>query len=493
MNSSNNISFNKSLLPIVVLIFFLTINGINSYFYGYSILGDYTFHLILLLCAVITSFIGIHNGSFFNKIITEIYLSIKNIGVAIIILILVGALSGTWKISGIIPSMVYYGADIPTNIFLPLTLIITAMVSLTAGSSYITSATIGIALVAIGSAFNIPSGITAGAVISGAYFGDKMSPLSDTTNLASAISGTDLYRHIKYMMYTTFPTFSLTFIIFCIIGFSIESNTAINEVIQKEVILETLKKDFNLSPFLFLVPLSILIFAILKIKPIITLTFGVIFASVFALLFQSASINDVLLSIINGPSIDLIFPVKSIITEQGYYPIVNSGLENLYSGFEDLYGNGGILSMKWVISLTICAMIFGGSMEAIGALKRITNYLLSRAKSIFDLFTNTLISCIGVNVTASDQYLSIILPGKMFKNAYREKGLAPQNLSRTLEDTGTVTSALIPWNSCGAYHSGVLGVSTMDYMLYCFFNWISPLMTLTYAYFFIKIKTIRKT
>ena len=149
--------------------------------------------------------------------------------------------------------------------------------------------------------------------------------------------------------------------------------------------------------------------------------------------------------------------------------------------------------MKWVISLTICAMIFGGSMDAIGALKRITNYLLSRAKSIFDLFTNTLISCIGVNVTASDQYLSIILPGKMFKNAYKEKGLAPQNLSRTLEDTGTVTSALIPWNSCGAYHSGVLGVSTMDYMLYCFFNWISPLMTLTYAYFFIKIKTIRKT
>ena len=237
-------------------------------------------------------------------------------------------------------------------------------------------------MVAIGSAFNIPSGITAGAVISGAYFGDKMSPLSDTTNLASAISGTDLYRHIKYMMYTTFPTFLLTFIIFCIIGFSIESNTAINEVVQKEVILETLKKDFNLSPFLFLVPLSILIFAILKIKPIITLTFGVIFASVFALLFQSASINDVLLSIINGPSIDLIFPVKSIITEQGYYPIINSGLENLYNGFEDLYGNGGVLSMKWVISLTICAMIFGGSMEAIGALKRITNYLLLRAKSI---------------------------------------------------------------------------------------------------------------
>tara|TARA_Y100000991_G_scaffold176340_1_gene138418 strand:+ start:14026 stop:15507 length:1482 start_codon:yes stop_codon:yes gene_type:complete len=493
MYNRSSISLNKSLIPIIILIFLLTINGIFGFLPDDTILANYSFHIILLFCAFITILIGINNGVNYKKIFYDIFISVKNIWIAIIILILVGALSGIWKISGIIPAMVYYGVDIPTDIFLPLTLVITALVSLTAGSSYITTATIGIALVAIGSAFNISTGITAGAVISGAYFGDKMSPLSDTTNLASAISGTDLYTHIKYMMYTTFPTFLLTFFIFCIIGISIESNTGINEVFQKEVILETLNNDFKLSPLLFLVPLGILIFAILKIKPIITLMFGVLFALVVALFYQSCNMDEALLSIFYGPSIELVFPIKSIITEPGQYPIINFGLEELYIGFNDLYGSGGILSMKWVITLTICAMVFGGCMGAIGALKQITNYLLSKTKTIFDLFRSTFISCIGVNITASDQYLSIILPGKMFKNAYKEKGLAPQNLSRTLEDTGTVTSALIPWNSCGAYHSGVLGVSTVDYMLYCFFNWISPLMTLVYAYFIIKIKSIIKS
>ena len=493
MNTANHITLSKSLFPVILLVFLLTISGLYNYIYNSSILGEYTFHLILIFCAIFTTTIGIKINISFKKIISEVFVSIKNISVALLILILVGALSGTWKISGIIPAMVYYGSDIPTNIFLPLTLIITALVSLTAGSSYITSATIGIALVAIGSAFNINPAISAGAVISGAYFGDKMSPLSDTTNLASAISGTDLYSHIKYMMFTTFPTFLLTFIIFCLIGINIESNIDINNVIQKEVILETLEKDFQITPYLFVVPISILILAILKLRPIITLTIGVFLAFIFSMIFQSYSFNQIISSIFNGPSIELIFPIKTVTTEPGHYPMINSGLENLYGGFEDLYLKGGIISMQWVISLTICAMIFGGVMGSIGALKRITNYLLDKSKSIFGLFLSTLISCLGVNITASDQYLSIILPGKMFKNAYKEKGLAPENLSRTLEDSGTVTSALIPWNSCGAYHSGVLGVPTIDYMFYSFFNIISPLMTLFYAYFLIKLKRIAKS
>ena len=493
MNTANHITLSKSLFPVILLVFLLTISGLYNYIYNSSILGEYTFHLILIFCAIFTTTIGININISFKKIISEVFVSIKNISVALLILILVGALSGTWKISGIIPAMVYYGSDIPTNIFLPLTLIITALVSLTAGSSYITSATIGIALVAIGSAFNINPAISAGAVISGAYFGDKMSPLSDTTNLASAISGTDLYSHIKYMMFTTFPTFLLTFIIFCLIGINIESNIDINNVIQKEVILETLEKDFQITPYLFVVPISILILAILKLRPIITLTIGVFLAFIFSMIFQSYSFNQIISSIFNGPSIELIFPIKTVTTEPGHYPMINSGLENLYGGFEDLYLKGGIISMQWVISLTICAMIFGGVMGSIGALKRITNYLLDKSKSIFGLFLSTLISCLGVNITASDQYLSIILPGKMFKNAYKEKGLAPENLSRTLEDSGTVTSALIPWNSCGAYHSGVLGVPTIDYMFYSFFNIISPLMTLFYAYFLIKLKRIAKS
>tara|TARA_B100001287_G_scaffold185219_1_gene156254 strand:- start:6443 stop:7924 length:1482 start_codon:yes stop_codon:yes gene_type:complete len=490
MSTPNHISLSKSLFPVLLLILLLTFSGLYNYFYNSSILGEYTFHFILIFCAIFSIAIGININIPFMKMLKEVIISVKNIGVALLILILVGALSGTWKISGIIPAMVYYGSDIPTNIFLPLTLIITALVSLTAGSSYITSATIGIALVAIGSAFNINPGISAGAVISGAYFGDKMSPLSDTTNLASAISGTDLYSHIKYMMFTTFPTFLLTFIIFCLIGINIESNIDINNVIQKEVILETLKKDFQITPYLFIVPTSILILAILKLRPIITLTIGVFLASIFSIIFQSYSFDEIISSVFNGPSIELVFPIKTITTEPGHYPVINYGLENLYGGFEDLYLKGGIISMQWVITLTICAMVFGGVMGAIGALKRITNYLLDKSKSIFGLFSSTLISCLGINVTASDQYLSIILPGKMFKNAFKKKGLAPENLSRTLEDSGTVTSALIPWNSCGAYHSGVLGVPTLDYIYYSFFNIISPLMTLFYAYFLIKLKKI---
>jgi len=484
MSSSNQITLSKSLLPVNLLIFLLTFSGAYSYFYQSSFLGEYTFHIILLFSAIFASVIGKSIGISFKIIIKAIINNIKNIGLAIAILILVGALSGTWKISGIIPAMVYYGADIPTNIFLPLTLIITALVSLTAGSSYITSATIGIALVAIGSAFNINSGITAGAVISGAYFGDKMSPLSDTTNLASAISGTNLYTHIKYMMFTTFPTFFLTFIIFSIIGVGIESNVEVSEIIQKEFIRGKLSEDFYLSPVLFIVPVSILILAVLKVKPIITLFFGVILACLFAFLFQDAQIIDILKSIIYGPSLPVEF------SEQ--YDKIES-LNELKKGFIKLYDEGGIVSMFWVISLTISAMVFGGSMDAIGALKCITNYLLKKAKSIFGLFSSTLISCIGINITASDQYLSIILPGKMFKNAYNKRGLSPENLSRTLEDSGTVTSPLIPWNSCGAYHSGVLGVPTVEYMLYSFFNLISPIMTLLFAYFKIKLKRISKS
>lgn len=480
MRTSKEISLSLSIFPILLLVLMLSYNFISSEW-----LGTYTFHLILLITTCIISIIGLINRIPVRLIFSKIYESVKSIKTPIIILLLVGALAGTWKVSGVIPAMVYYGINfIDPSVFLPLTLVITAIVSLTAGSSYITSATIGVALVSVGNAFNIPASMTAGAVISGAYFGDKMSPLSDTTNLASAISGTDLYTHIKYMMYTTFPTFIITFIVFCIITLNLNSSGS-NDAIEIGVISEILKKDFYISPILFIIPASVLILAYIKVKPVIALSLGVLLALIFSIIFQGNILDKIDIST-SRAILNSMFTFTEIPLE------LSKSIENtkLLDGINDLYTRGGMESMLWVIMLTICAMIFGGAMEAIGALKKITNKLLKLADSAFGLVASTVASCLGVNLFASDQYLAIIIPGKMFKNAYEEYNLAPENLSRTLEDSGTVTSALIPWNTCGAYHYGVLGVSVVDYFVYAIFNWLSPVMTLIYAGIGIKIRSI---
>ena len=480
MGNSKEISLNTSIFPIILLVSMLVYNIFNNEW-----LGTYTFHLTLLITALSVSIIGLINNIKISEILIKIYKSVKSIKTPIIILLLVGALAGTWKVSGVIPAMVYYGINfINPSIFLPLTLIITAIVSLTAGSSYITSATIGVALVSVGNAFGISPSMTAGAVISGAYFGDKMSPLSDTTNLASAISGTDLYTHIKYMMYTTFPTFIITFIVFCIITLNLNSSSS-NDAIEIGMISEILKKDFYISPLLFAIPISVLVLAYFKVKPVIALSFGVLFAIIFSVIFQSNILEQIDMSTSKA-----IFNSVFTFTEIPLEVIDNTKNTRLLEGINDLYTRGGMESMLWVILLTICAMVFGGAMEAIGALNKITNELLKLADSAFGLVTSTVASCLGVNLFASDQYLAIIIPGKMFKNAYEENNLAPENLSRTLEDSGTVTSALIPWNTCGAYHYGVLGVSVADYFVYAIFNWLSPIMTLIYAAIGIKIRSI---
>ena len=480
MNNPKKISLITSIFPIILLVLMLVYNIFNNEW-----LGTYTFHIILLITALTVSIIGLIIKVSIKEIVIKIYESVKSIKTPIIILLLVGALAGTWKVSGVIPAMVYYGINfIDPSVFLPLTLVITAIVSLTAGSSYITSATIGVALVSVGNAFGISPSMTAGAVISGAYFGDKMSPLSDTTNLASAISGTDLYTHIKYMMYTTFPTFIITFLVFCIITLNLNSSTS-NDAIEIGMISEILKEDFYISPLLFVIPASVLILAYLKVKPVIALSSGVLFAIIFSVIFQSNILEQIDVSASKA-----IFSSVFTFTEIPLEVIDNTANTKLLEGINDLYTRGGMESMLWVIFLTICAMVFGGAMEAIGALSKITNELLKLADSAFGLVASTVASCLGVNLFASDQYLAIIIPGKMFKNAYEEYDLAPENLSRTLEDSGTVTSALIPWNTCGAYHYGVLGVSVVDYFVYAVFNWLSPIMTLIYAGIGIKIRSI---
>jgi|TARA_B100001741_G_scaffold300597_1_gene288024 NhaC family Na+:H+ antiporter len=470
-----NLSLIQSLIPIAFLIVLLTY---NVYVFGDdSLEGSNQF--ILLIGASVAVFIGFINKINFQLIIKKIGKNLYSVTGAILILLFVGALTGTWLISGIIPAMIYYGLlIINPSIFLPACVILCAVVSLATGSSWSTSATIGVALIGIGKALGLPAGIVAGAAISGAYFGDKLSPLSDTTNLAPAVSGAKLFQHIKYMTYTTVPSILITIIILLIIGFSQDLNGN-TETIS---LLSSIEEKFNVSPLVFIAPAIVIYMIIRKAPPLIALFAGTLLGGLFSLMFQSKIIIE-----LSG--------VNQLTFYSAYQTIINAvtietQIVTSNELLNDLFYSGGMKGMMNTIWLIICAMVFGGAMDAIGALKTISERFLAWANSTFKLFASTLASCLTVNLTASDQYLSIVIPGKMFAKAYKKRKLAPENLSRTLEDSGTVTSVLIPWNTCGAYQSGVLGVSVADYFIYSIFNWISPFMTLFYAAFKIKIKMI---
>ena len=437
---------------------------------------------ILLIGASIGVLIGFKNNITFKSMINDVSSNLKSITGAILILLMVGSLSGTWLISGIIPSMIYYGLQVlnPT-IFLPSCLIICAIISVSTGSSWTTSATVGIALIGIGKALGIPAGMVAGAVISGAYFGDKLSPLSDTTNLSPAVSGTDIFTHIRYLTITTVPTIIVTIIILSILNFF----TEINGSTENEFMLSAIKSTFYVSPLLFIVPFIVVLMSFKKTPPLIALFAGTILGAVFALIFQIDTLNQI--SVNDEQSIHNIYKtILNAIT-------VETNIESGNPVLNELFSSGGMKGMLNTIWLVICAMVFGGIMEAIGALKQISNFLLNLGKSTFSVFASTVGSWLAINLTASDQYLSIVIPGKMFSKAYKDKGLAPENLSRTLEDAGTVTSVLIPWNTCGAYQAGILGVSVFDYFVYAIFNWLSPFTTLFVVAINYKIKKLKVT
>jgi len=468
-----NIELNiwEALIPVVLLMVML---AYNIFMAEGELFGVYSNQYILLSGGLIAAIVGFFNKVGYRLMIAEIWENLKSVFVPIMILFLVGALAGTWLISGVIPAMVYYGLKVLNPaIFLPASVVISAIISIATGSSWTTSATVGIALVGIGSALGIPSGMIAGAVISGAYFGDKMSPLSDTTNLAPAMAGTDLFTHIRYMTITTVPTIIITLIVFSILSFNISTS---GEADVSELLI-TIKNTFNISPYLFVVPLTVVALILAKTKPLVALGVGVILGAVFAFVFQPEILKNLSDSKFSALR-NAVFVDTEIIT----------GNEKL----NDLFSSGGMKGMLWTIFLIICAMVFGGIMDAIGALARITNALLKIATSIFGLYASTVVSCLGLNVIASDQYLAIVIPGKMFKKAYEDRNLAPENLSRTLEDSGTVTSVLVPWNTCGAYQAGVLGVGVGEYFIYTIFNWLSPFMTLFFAAFNIKIKQLVK-
>jgi NhaC family Na+:H+ antiporter len=467
----------EAFIPIIFLIVLLSINV--SIFKDAALDGSN--QIVLILSAAVATIVAYRLGFKWSQIQDGIVKSISSAMTSLLILLLIGSLAGTWLLSGIVPAMIYYGLQVlnPT-IFLAACLIICAVISIATGSSWTTSATVGIALIGIGEALGISLGMTAGAVLSGAYFGDKMSPMSDTTNLAPAMAGTDLFTHIKYMALTTVPTVVITLIIFIVIGFTLNTEG----VADVNILLTDIDKAFYISPWLFLVPIIVIALIVKKTPPLIALLAGTILGAVFALIFQP----EVVAQIVGVQELNFSTAYKGVM--QAITVETSVATEN--EALADLFTAGGMAKMLGTIWLILCAMVFGGVMDAIGALARISSFMLSLFDSIFGLFASTVFTCIGLNFTASDQYLAIVVPGKMYAKAYADKGLAPENLSRTLEDSGTVTSVLIPWNTCGAYHSGVLGVSVFDYAIYAIFNWLSPFMTLIFAAFNIKIKQLVK-
>ena len=463
----------EALIPVIALVGML---AYNVYVFGDDATSGSN-QFILLMGGAVAAIVGFFNKATYKQMLAEVAENIKSTTGALLILLMVGALAGTWMISGIIPAMIYYGLQIlnPT-IFLAASVIICSIISIATGSSWTTSATVGIALIGIGDALGIPLGMTAGAVLSGAYFGDKMSPLSDTTNLAPVMAGGDLFGHIRYMTYTTIPTISITLLVFIILGLNLDTTG----IADTESILNSIDSTFTINGWLFLVPLAVILMIIKKAPPLIALLIGTLLGGIFALWFQP--------EIVAG-----ITGAKELNFESGYKGILNAitvktSIATDNPALNDLFTAKGMAGMLSTIWLIICAMVFGGIMDGIGALSRITKSLLGLARTTFGLFASTVGSCLALNITASDQYLAIVVPGKMFAKAYADRGLAPENLSRTLEDSGTVTSVLIPWNTCGAYHSGVLGVSVVEYFFFAIFNWLSPMTTLVFAAFGIKIK-----
>jgi len=480
--------FLLALIPVVILIALL---GLSVGLYGDGSL-DGANQMALIIGAVIAGLVGWKLGYSWKDIEKGMVKSIKSALPAILILLMIGALSGSWLISGIVPTMIYYGLEIlnPT-IFLFAACIISAIVAVATGSSWSTVATVGVALIGIGGALGIDPAMSAGAIISGAYFGDKMSPLSDTTNLAPAMAGTDLFTHIRYMAYTTVPSIVLTLIIFLIIGFSISTNNSNVGALEMSSLIE---ENFVISPWFLLVPALVVFLIIKKVASLPALFVGTIVGCLVAIFFQPDVINEIASSHIQKVGDEITWVPNYI--QASYMTSIDAmtgsvGIETGNADVNSLLSTGGMSGMLNTIWLIVCAMCFGGIMEACGMLQAITKVLMQLVRSTGSLIATTTGTCLFFNVTASDQYLSIVVPGRMYADAYRDRGLAPQNLSRTLEDSGTVTSVLVPWNTCGATQSGVLGVATGEYFIYCFFNLLSPVMTVLFGYLGIRIAKLK--
>lgn len=463
-----------ALIPIVSLIIML---AMSVYIYGEdSSYGGNQIALIIAGC--IAAIIGIKNGYNWQEIEKGIVKGISMGMGAILILLAVGALIGTWIMSGTVPTMIYYGLNILSpSIFYFAACLICALSALSIGSSWTVAGTLGVALMGIAAGLGLSPAITAGAIISGAYFGDKMSPLSDTTNLAPSVAGTDLFTHIRHMVWTTGPSLVIALILFLIMGFRGASteNTSGLFLIQN-----TIENIFNINLLSFIPLLTVFILAFKKMPAFPTVMIGALMGAIFAIFLQPQVVGNYA----NRP--DLSYGMQML---SGVWTALHSGfvLESGVSVVDDLLTRGGMISMLNTIWLVMCALTYGAVLETTGLLSRVVESLLSFVDTTGSLIVTTIATCIGINIITADQYIAIVLPGRMYRTEFARRNLAPQNLSRTLEDAGTITSPLVPWNTCGAYMSASLGVATFAYLPFCFFNLINPIVAITYGIFNIKI------
>ena len=456
-----------SLVPILVLValLFVTIRT-----FGSDALSGGSQVVLLTTTAVASLLAMIFCKVKWRDIEEAICKNILGVATAIIILLLIGALSGSWMISGIVPTLIYYGMQIiHPSFFLASCCVICAVVSVMTGSSWTTIATIGIALMGIGEAQGFATGWVAGAIISGAYFGDKISPLSDTTVLASSVTHTPLFSHIRYMMLTTIPSMVITLIIFTIAGFTHTSNAS-GQIAE---FAASLNESFNISLWLLIVPVVTGILIAKKVPSLITLFISTAMAGVFAIFFQPHLLQEVA-----GASVaDASSLFKGLFMTFYGSTQIDTGNEALNS----LVATRGMAGMMNTIWLIICAMCFGGVMTGSGMLRPLTAILLRFVRRTFPAVASTVGAGIFFNLCTADQYISIILSGRLFRELYARRGLEERLLSRSVEDSATVCSVLVPWNSCGMTQATVLGVSTFVYMPYCVFNLVSPLMSLIVA------------
>ena len=500
-----------ALAPALVLVLLLSVNVL---LYG----ADATYgpnQIALILAAAFAAVGGLSLKVPMKKMLGGITTSLNAALPAILILLLIGALSGTWMLSGIVPAMIYYGLNVlEPSYFLMASVVICSIVSVATGSSWSTVATVGVALMGIGTALEAPQAMTAGAIISGAYFGDKLSPLSDTTNLAAAMAGTDLITHIRYMLWTTVPSILITLGLFWYLGTTLDTSGA--NPADVSALQAVLASRFNITPWLFIVPVVVLVLVFMKVDAVAALFVGTLLGAAVAIVAQPAIIHSLV-----GDQ-DQPAEARSILqlSTDSYRASVKAMMGKLegavdFSGIKlseteetakeagddkqalmdaltpaekanvfakKLLSSKGMAGMMNTIWLIICAMCFGGVMEACGMLKRITDALIQFARSTGSLIATTVSTCLFLNLTASDQYLAIVVPGRMFRQTYKDRGLAPQNLSRTLEDSGTVTSVLVPWNTCGAAQMAVLHLTSYAYIGFCFFNYLSPMMTVIFGF-----------
>ena len=459
----------QSLIPVLVLVGLL---ASSVYLFGDGSSGGPN-QIALILAAGVGIILGIANGFSWKEIERGIVHGISLSLGAVLILLVVGSLIGSWILAGIVPTMISYGLSLLTPaVFYAAACGICCFVSLATGSSWTTAGTVGVALIGIATAQNLNLGLAAGAVISGAYFGDKMSPLSDTTNLAPAMAGTDLFTHIRHMMWTTTPSIIIALILFAIVGMRV---TAPEDTASVNAILESLRASFAIGPHL-LIPLAIVLTLVIRKMPAFpALLIGALTGCLFAVLFQQPAV----LGYADTPGL----PVWAALVKGAWMSLFDGyKLTSGNAALDELLSRGGMAGMLGTVWLILAAMMFGAVMEATGMLARIATSILSMVRGTGSLIAATLATSFGMNVVASDQYIAIVLPGRMFRAEYARRGLAPKNLSRALEDAGTLTSPLVPWNTCGAFMAQTLGVATFAYAPFAFFNLINPLVSLVYGF-----------